>query len=76
MADDKKKDKPALSPINRAAQILQEQARKHSTTKKKADEPEAPEGLPDNWGIGDLVRVGKSRLSHAVFGPPPKPRDK
>jgi hypothetical protein len=72
MADDKKKP---LSPINRAAQVLQEQARKYPG-KKKAEEKEAPESLPDNWGIGDLVRVGKSRLSHAVYGPPPKPTTK
>jgi hypothetical protein len=37
--------------------------------KKAADTPD-PEELPKDWGVGDLVRVGKARLSHAVFGKP------
>lgn len=56
-----------------AAKILTEVSKRAQAeqAKKKKTQPPVDE-LPENWGIGDLVRVGTSRLKRAVYGPEEK----
>ena len=70
MPTDKKKQPQATPGPNRASIDALMKVVKDS--QKSAPPKKAPEGesLPDNWGVGDLVRVGKNRLSHAIWGPP------
>jgi len=68
------KKKPTPGPSREAVEILKGVSKRaaESQAKKKPapSTPAPPETLPDNWGLGDLVRVGKSRLKRAVYGPP------
>ena len=64
--------KPA-GPTRDAVDLLKavsKRAQDATAKKKTATEPPPPESLPENWGVGDLVRVGASRLKRAVYGPP------
>lgn len=81
MYDQKPKPKPAAPPAppvptRQAIDLLKgvhRTAQEAATKKKTAAGPKAdtgPETLPANWGLGDLVRVGKSRLTRAIYGPP------
>ena len=58
-------NKDAIDMLKAVSKRAQE-----ANAKKKTTEPPPPESLPENWGVGDLVRVGASRLKRAVYGPP------
>lgn len=69
MANDEQKKRPApKGPSRKAVDTLQRLAEKS----KKASPPKTPppDELPEDWGLADLVRVGKSRLKRAIYGPP------
>lgn len=69
---DKTTSKPKSATPGEGLEILKRVSRESAEAqkKKKTAEPPPPESLPDNWGVGDLVRVGMSRVKRAVYGPP------
>lgn len=63
--------KKTPGPSKEAIDILKGVSKKAAETKaKQTPKTPPPDSLPDNWGLGDLVRVGKSRLKRAIYGPP------
>jgi len=72
--------KPATKgPDAKAVEALQNLVRNSRTSNKKAQPADAdpgPEPISNIKSFGDAYRVGKDRLSRAVFGPPVKPAGK
>jgi hypothetical protein len=67
--DEQQKKKPTPKPTRKAVDMLMKVA---SDAKKSEPKPAVPppDTLPEDWGLADLVRVGKSRLKRAIYGPP------
>lgn len=74
------KPKSTVDKASEGLEILKRVSRENAEAAKKnrpKNEPPPPDTLPENWGVGDLVRVGVSRFKRAVYGPPqPETKDK
>jgi hypothetical protein len=60
---------PAKKPAPDAVKMLSEVAKRAQAEQNKKKNTPPPDELPENWGVSDLVRVGKSRLKRAFYGP-------
>lgn len=72
MADEKKK---STGPDQKAVAALQSIVKNSqaANAKKKTDETDpGPEPLSNIHSVGDAYRIGKDRISRAIFGPPKK----